>query len=356
MLNILRRALIRAGWREMHSLVTGLVTPPVPHHTGAMDANGEGDRAADRIFTPRRPANADLFGMAGMDMLSWYARTAADPSDFRLRVGFVIFEKIAVFRLAHSRSVLDRTSAHVAAVRLGSAFYLVREGAALLTQDGHEIPLSAGASAMASGDTPHQLHIPDSAEMILVIVRKGIFRGRGFSESELGPRRFPATSFTEAVSSFLQSLTSDLPVPSSPEGITSQQAILSLLTGLVVSSEEQQRPAQRELRIANALTFIAANHSNPELTTADVATATGISARHLQRLFASAESSVADELRRTRVRWASTWLSEDAGMRLSEIATASGFGTVSRMRRAFQRQLGLSPLQYQAAVVANQVS
>ncbi|GGF05384.1 helix-turn-helix domain-containing protein [Mycetocola zhadangensis] len=312
-----------------------------------MDASTEGDRAADRIFTPRRPASADLSGLAGMDMLSWYARTTANPPDFRLRASFVIFENLTVFRLEHSRAEIDRTPAHVAAVRVGGAFYLVRDGAATLTQNGRTIPLGAGASAFASGVTPHQLHIPESAAMILVVVRRGMFRARGLPESELGPRRFPATSFTEAVSSFLRALASDFPVPSSPEGITSQQATLSLLAGLITSSEGQQRTAQPELSIARALTFIAANYSNPDLTTADVATATGISSRHLQRIFASANNSVADELRRIRIRWAAMRLDEGVGAReLTELAASTGFGNIARMRRAFLRQTGMSPTQY----------
>ena len=335
--------------------MAGLVGSSVPQHTGRMDANAEGDRAAGRIFTPRRPTKVDLSGEAGMDALSWFARTSADPPSFRLRVGLVIFENVAVFRLAHSRSVLDRTAAHVAAVSLGRVFYVVSTGAVVVSQNGRDIPLGSGSAAIVSGSSPHQLRIPESAETILAVVRKGVFHGRGLLESEPEPRRFPTTSFTEAVSQFLWTLSLDPPDPFSPEGITSQQAILSLLTGLVVgSSEDPQRSAPSEMWIANALTFIAANYANPSLTTADVAAATGISSRHLQRVFASADNSVADELRRTRVRWATTSLEQPEGVRkLEELAASTGFGTAARMKRAFLRQMGMSPQEYRASLREN---
>ena len=290
-----------------------------------------------------------------MDALSWFARTSAEPPSFRLRVGLVIFDNVAVLRLSHSRSVLDRTAAHVAAVSVGRVYYVVSAGAVVVSQDGRDIALNPGSAAVVSGSSPHQLHIPDSAETILAVVRKGVFHGRGLPESEPDPRRFPATSFTEAVSQFLRTLASNPPDPSSPEGITSQQAILSLLTGLVVgTSEDPQRTAPQELWIADALTFIAANFANPALTTADVAAATGISSRHLQRVFASAGNSVADELRRTRVRWATTQLEQPEGVRkLEELATSTGFGTAARMKRAFLRQVGMSPRQYRASLQEN---
>lgn len=355
MLNLLLESTSRIEWREMHLDVAGIVARPVRHDTVRMHASAEGERAADRIFARRRPVNANLAGKAGMEMLSWYARTSADPADFRLAVGFAIFEDVAVFRLAHSRCVIDRTAAHVAAVTLGSVFYVVRAGAVVLSQNGREIPLGAGSSAVASGEAPHQLRIPESAEMILVIVRKGAFYGGGLAEPQ--PRQFPTTSVSHGVSLFLQALALDFPVPSSIEGVTSQQMILSLLTGLVISSSEgPQRSLQRHLWLESALTFIAANYGNSRLTTADVATATGISSRHLQRLFASAESSVQGELRRTRVRWASTWLEETRARRLDEIAVAAGFGTAASMRRAFRRQTGISPMQYRASLDVDELS
>lgn len=317
-----------------------------------MDASVEGDRAAERVFIPRRPTDAELSGKSGMDLLSWFARTVADPSEFRLQASFVVFDALAVFRLRYSRSVLDRTAEHVSAVSLDRVFYVVCSGSVVLSQNGKDTELVTGASALASGAAAHQLRIPDRAEILLILVRKGVLHGRGLPEpTELRP--LPDTAFTTAVSLFLQTLASDLPLPSSAEGITSQSAIVQLLTGLVVGTAEMPASAaQHAAWIASALTFIAGNYSNPNLTTAAVATATGISSRHLQRVFALAGTSVAGELRRTRTRWAATWLEDGAGSRtLNDVAALAGFGTASRMRRAFRHETGLSPVQYRVASV-----
>lgn len=322
----------------------------MPSHTNRMDATLEGDRAAERIFTPRRPTDAELSGKSGMDLLSWFARTVADPAEFRLQASFVVFDALAMFRLRPSRSVLDRTTENITAVSLGSVFYVVCSGSVVFSQHGKDTTLGEGASALVSGTAAHQLRIADGAELLLVVVRKGVLHGRGVAEpTELRP--IPDTAFATAVSLFLRTLASDLPLPSSAEGIASQSAIVQLLTGLIMEiAEMPASSAQHVAWIASAVTFIAGNYSNPNLTTAAVAAATGISSRHLQRIFALADTSVADELRRTRTRWAVTWIEESAGSRkLEEIAILAGFGTVARMRRAFRRQVGMSPLQYRAA-------
>jgi transcriptional regulator GlxA family with amidase domain len=70
-----------------------------------------------------------------------------------------------------------------------------------------------------------------------------------------------------------------------------------------------------------------------------------------QLLITDLRDSVTDELRRTRVRWATTRLEAGyASSGLEDLATATGFGTVARMRRAFARQIGVSPLEYRETV------
>ena len=288
-----------------------------------------------------------------MDVLSWYSRFSADPAEFSLQMDFVVFDDVALFHLKHSAATVERQVDHVNGVSLGHLFYFVISGSLVLSQNGARIPLSAGTSAIASGYTPHRLDVVEQTELILVVLRRGALRGRGLPEPRDEVHRFPATSFTTAVSHFLHSLTPELPRPLSPEGITSRLAILHLLAGVITGTveEESSQAPRQAVWVAQALTYIEANYVNPNLTTAAVATATGISPRHLQRLLAASSNSVADELRRARVRWATVSLRSSLATSptLREVAERSGFGTVSRMRRAFHREIGMSPAQYRAS-------
>lgn len=87
-----------------------------------------------------------------------------------------------------------------------------------------------------------------------------------------------------------------------------------------------------------AITVIAKRHNDTGLTPAGIATDIGVSLRHLQNVFAEANSSVAAELRRERARVARSLL-QDARFddhSVGEIAAIAGFGSTASMRRALE--------------------
>lgn len=94
-----------------------------------------------------------------------------------------------------------------------------------------------------------------------------------------------------------------------------------------------------------AMRYIAAQYTDPELSSTTVAEHLGLSRRSLQRLFEDEERGVAKCIQDVRARQAISRLLDPrlALATLGEIATLSGFGTATAMRRAVQAATGKSP-------------
>ena len=74
----------------------------------------------------------------------------------------------------------------------------------------------------------------------------------------------------------------------------------------------------------------------------------GVSVRHLTRLFRTElDTTAARFVERTRIE-AATGLLENGAETLDVIARRTGFGSAETMRRAFKRELGVSPSAYRA--------
>lgn len=88
-----------------------------------------------------------------------------------------------------------------------------------------------------------------------------------------------------------------------------------------------------------------ANLGKPTLDLAWIAARQGVSARHIQRLFASQGTSFSDELRRMRLERALVILSDEANSSrtILSIAMDLGFVDASSFNRAFRRYFGFTP-------------
>ncbi len=85
--------------------------------------------------------------------------------------------------------------------------------------------------------------------------------------------------------------------------------------------------------------------SDSQLDPSKLAREVGVSLRHLQAVFAQAETSVAGEIRRERARIARSTLQDSRfdDLSLEEVARGAGFGSSVSMRRALVDIYKLSP-------------
>ncbi|QOC26741.1 AraC family transcriptional regulator [Microbacterium hominis] len=306
----------------------------------------------EHFFTPRRPVSARLQGVAGIEAMDWHSRIVADPETFSIALDLVVFDSLALIRTTLSPARIERTPAHVQALRIGTTVYLPIGGRLLFRQGDTRVSAVPGSAVAVTGDLPFEMTVEETAQVIIVVLRRGVLYGQGLPATPTGIRALRATSFLAAVCTFLRALTAELPSPLTQVGVSAQQAVLHLIAGVLADDlDDGARPRRQDAQLAHALSFITANAADSELNTLDVATAAGLSVRHLQRILAAAGTSVAAELRRARLERACATLTDPARRLLSveDVARVSGFGNLERMRRAFVHGLGVTPAAYRSA-------
>lgn len=97
------------------------------------------------------------------------------------------------------------------------------------------------------------------------------------------------------------------------------------------------------IRQQQALSFIAANISNPELSAADVASALGVTLRHLNRSMAQAGTSVSRTIREERLDRAILALQTTVNKSISDIAAEWGFSSHAQLSTLVRRHYDLTP-------------
>lgn len=116
--------------------------------------------------------------------------------------------------------------------------------------------------------------------------------------------------------------------------------------GLRIFSLNGQRAEPRD--IWKARKFIE-EHSNEHLSLSEVANAVGINPSHLSEKFKQVTGiKFVDYIARTRFEQAIKLL-EDVDLRVSEIAFAAGFQSLSQFNRVFKKFSGKSPSDFRAA-------
>ncbi|PJJ63587.1 helix-turn-helix domain-containing protein [Compostimonas suwonensis] len=310
-------------------------------------------RPADRSFTPRRPTRASVSGREAIEFLSWHSRITTDsPESFHAMLNAVVFDDMTITRLRHTPATVERTRQLVDSLVVGSTLIFVKTGLLWVSQGDSSFELTAGSVGILSGYEPYTFVNPEPVDATLVVLRRGAFAMNGLPGFEQEARLLRSTSLSRSTSLLLEGLSADFPRPGSVEGTATQRAVQHLLIGILLGShEENSRVDKRNAAtIAQAMVFMAANSGKADLTTADIANASGVSIRHLQRILAATGTSIAQVLRDNRLRAACGLLVDEAWKTstLEHIALASGFGGAGRMRRTFQTAYGMTPAEYRA--------
>jgi AraC-like DNA-binding protein len=107
----------------------------------------------------------------------------------------------------------------------------------------------------------------------------------------------------------------------------------------------------RAARLQEILAEIRAGFADPALSPGRVALKLGVSARYVQNLLQESGASFTGRVIELRLQKARTMLMDrrNQGLKVSEIARASGFSEVSHFNRSFHRRFGTSPTSYRSA-------
>ncbi|MFW6106712.1 MAG: substrate-binding domain-containing protein [bacterium] len=145
------------------------------------------------------------------------------------------------------------------------------------------------------------------------------FEGRGYMAAELLNRLMAGES------------PSDEPI-----GVPAETVVVRRSTDIFATDDETVRAALRFIH----------EHSDEQLRVNDVAAATHMSRRNIERRFHRALGrTVYDEIRHSRLATARSLLTR-TDKPLMEVALDSGFSSASDLSNAFRRHLGMTPSQY----------
>lgn len=105
---------------------------------------------------------------------------------------------------------------------------------------------------------------------------------------------------------------------------------------------------ERRRRLREAACALIARHYRRALTLERVALALGVSVRELQRAFAAAGTTFAEELRRARLAAAAELLAGQP-IPVGDVALLVGYREAAWFASVFRRRYGLTPARYRAA-------
>ena len=249
-------------------------------------------------------------------------------------------ERVHLARVRGSRHLVERSGDLVEAKPAGAiAAYVTIMGEAFFEQDGQRRVLRPGQLLVCDADRPfvrgfghgqlvQAVEVPRSefsALTGLATVRKPVV-------VDVRPGQNP---YGRALARLVgRAVRRDCPVPAD------EQAVLELVSVLAAASHVGLPVAHR----AAARSFIEEHFTDPTLCAADVAAGTGISERHLSRLFAAAGTSVPRHILSRRLDAAYSMLTADAAtsFRTSDVAARCGFTSVAYFSQAFGKRFGIT--------------
>jgi AraC-like DNA-binding protein len=249
-------------------------------------------------------------------------------------------ERVHLARVRGTRHLVERSADLVEAKPTEAiAVYVTIMGEAVFEQDGQRRVLRPGQLLVCDADRPFVRGFGHGLDELAVKVPRSEFSAltglatvRTPIVVDVGPGESPhGRALARLVG---RAVRRDCPVPAD------EQAVLELVSVLATSGHVGLPVAHR----AAARAFIEEHFTDPMLCAADVAAGTGISERHLSRLFAAAGTSVPRHILSRRLDAAYSMLTTDPakGLRTSDVAARCGFTSVGYFSQTFRRRFGIT--------------
>ncbi|UFS58598.1 AraC family transcriptional regulator [Subtercola endophyticus] len=309
----------------------------------------------DEQFGPRLPVHVDASGRAGISALAWHSLIITEhPDAFRSTVTVAVYPSLSVTRILQTPVRVERSQQITDSIRVGTIFCFLRAGRLTAEQGGNTVRMSAGSLVVLSGYQPYVLTSETSVDMTQVLISRGNLVTFGAADYRGGVRELPRTTLARSTYQFLSTFTDDLPHPETATGTSSEQALRAMLAGILNDASETRTvtAAADVARSVHVTDYINTHSRDATLSPDTVAAALNVSLRQVQRDLASSNSTFTEKVRARRLRDAIDLLRDPswAGTTLDVIAATTGFGTLSRMRRAFQAVHSSTPQSFRANI------
>lgn len=243
-------------------------------------------------------------------------------------------ERAHLARVRGTRHVVERSGDLVEARPADSiAVYVTIMGEAVFEQDGQRRVLHPGQLLVCDADRPFVRGFGHGLDELAVKVPRSDFAQLTGHTTVRVPVVVDVAESPHgrALSRLVaRAIRRDCPVPAD------EQAVLELVA--VLAGHGDLPVAHR----AAARAFIEEHVTDPALSASDVAAGTGISERHLSRLFAAAGTSVPKHILSRRLDAAYSVLTTDKSLRTADVAARCGFTSVAYFSQTFRRRFGVT--------------
>jgi len=225
---------------------------------------------------------------------------------------------------------------------------LMLSGKQRMQQDNRQVEIQAGDFAIYDGARPHRLDFDQEwSELVLSIPRPTLNRLVPGMNNLTSRKLGSDSSSGEVLRNFLQSVATNLPRLSEKELASLSFHALNMIGSTLTLDHplDESSMGAREVALLRAKMLIDANLGDPCLDTNRIARRLGLSARYLNRLFNSEQTSLMRyvwNLRLDRCRDELVRL-EPGQHRVLDIALRWGFSDMSHFSRAFKLRFGISP-------------
>jgi AraC-like DNA-binding protein len=258
-----------------------------------------------------------------------------------------VAELAGVLQIGHggsSAQVLSRSLRQIA--RGDDRFYvtLMSSGRSLVSQDGREVVLEAGDFVLSDRTRPYQFDCDtDFTQTVLMIPRELLLRRLGPAERFTAVRIGGGSGFGGLLSPMLQGLGGQIPDMAAEVQARVAENVLDLIATALLSESDETASISAEMTHVR-IKFWIETHLTEDLSGERIATACGVSVRHLNRLFAREGTSLMHHVWERRLARCRRDLTDTAMAHRSigEIALAAGFKDLSHFSRAYRARYGLS--------------
>ncbi len=260
---------------------------------------------------------------------------------------------LRIGRTRANAHVIERTPESIRAFPRESIFMnLVLAGGVFAYQRGHAAKLTAGGLMVYDARYPYLLGGAPGFDILHLDIPAELFRARFGREDMSHPLQLDEADgasrlYRQALQRLLLDAMGDAPARGTGAPAPAFDEAVCELLGAVMGQAAGPLPlsAMSAGHLLAAREYIEAHLDEEGLTAHDVAAHVGISERHLRRLFAAQDTSVADHILQRRLERAHRLLQDRQARRLTiaETAYRCGFSNHAHFSRVFKQRYGMTP-------------
>ncbi len=228
------------------------------------------------------------------------------------------------------------------------------KGAQRYRQGGAAVVLHPGDSTMIDSELPWSSDSPDECARLYLRVPGWLMENRlrigklPIVQRISGEAGLGATLFGLATTLYHEADALSL-----DEGAAAVEAYFDILSACVRETDADSGTGHRAAELSSRIEqFIETHLADPTLGPAEIATAAGVSVRHLHRVFSRKGRTVGDWIRERRLEHCRSDL-EDSRLRqrtITDIAFYWGFSESAHFSRSFKQQFGMCPRTFRSQV------